>query len=88
MNETIIVEYVPQYGRELVQMWRDSFEQRFYEHHGFEIAARGFERSWQLADIEYLWCAPTGATEHELGGDAMSTVFLKLPSCEASRAKY
>jgi ribosomal protein S18 acetylase RimI-like enzyme len=148
MNEIVIVEYLPEYGRELVQMWRDSFEravgihdphtfeeqlrfveqelvqsnsvaivlekgtgkvvgflaattdmisqlyvhvdhqskgigsmlvnlakensngrlrlftfecnknaQRFYERHGFEIAARGFEKSWQLADIEYLWCA-------------------------------
>lgn len=25
MNETVIVEYLPQYGRELVQMWQDSF---------------------------------------------------------------
>jgi len=148
MNETLIVEYLPQYGRELVQMWRDSFEhavgirdphtledqlrfvekelvrnnsvvivlekgagkvvgflaattdtisqlyihvdhqskgigsslvnlakqnsngrlrlftfecnknaQRFYEKHGFTIVARGFEKNWQLADIEYEWVA-------------------------------
>jgi len=27
MNETVIGEYSPHYGGELVQMWRDSFEQ-------------------------------------------------------------
>ena len=160
MDETVIVEYLPQYGRELVQMWRDSFEravaihdphtfedhlrfveqelvqsnsvvivlekgtgkvvgflaattatisqlyvhvdhqskgigsmlvnlakqnsngrlrlftfernknaQRFYEKHGFKIVARGFEKSWQLEDIEYLWCATTNATE-ALGPDS------------------
>jgi len=148
MNDTVIVEYLPKYGRELVQMWRDSFEQavgtqdphtpeeqlrfveqelirshsvvivleksalkvvgflaataetisqlyvhvdhqnkgigsmlvnlakqksngrlrlftfecnknaqRFYENHGFKIVARGFEKNWQLADIEYEWNA-------------------------------
>ena len=150
MDDTVVVEYLPKYGRELVQMWRDSFEQavgirdphpfeeqlrfldhelirshsivivlekdagkivgflaattdmisnlyvhvdyqhkgigsqlvniakqnsngrlrlftfecnknaqRFYEYHGFKIVARGFEKTWQLADIEYEWCAAT-----------------------------
>jgi ribosomal protein S18 acetylase RimI-like enzyme len=29
--------------------------QRFYERHGFKVVARGFEKEWQLADIEYEW---------------------------------
>jgi len=29
--------------------------QRFYERHGFNIVARGFEEAWQLDDIEYEW---------------------------------
>ena len=29
----------------------------FYEKHGFEIVARGFEPNWQLADIKYEWTA-------------------------------
>src|SRR4030095_2668086 len=161
MDGTVIIEYLPQYGRELVQMWRDSFEQavgirdphtfedqlrfveqelvrnhsvvivlekgagkvvgflaattkqisqlyvhvdhqgkgigsmlvnlakqnssgrlrlftfecnknaqRFYEHHGFKIVARGFEKSWQLPDIEYEWCAATSATEQALAAES------------------
>ncbi|HJX90098.1 MAG TPA: GNAT family N-acetyltransferase [Pyrinomonadaceae bacterium] len=161
MNETVIVEYLPQYGRELVQMWRESFEhavgirdphtfedhlrfveqelvrsnsvvialqkgagkvvgflaattdtisqlyvhvdhqnkgigsmlvnlakqnstgrlrlftfernknaQRFYEKHGFKIVARGFEKSWQLEDIEYQWSATASATEQALAADS------------------
>ena len=161
MNDTLVVEYQPKYGRELIKMWRDSFEQavgvrdphtfedqlrfveqeliqthsvvvvlqkdtekvigflaattekisqlyvhvdhqhkgigsmlvnlakqnshgrlrlftfernkfaqRFYENHGFRIVARGFEKSWQLADIEYEWYAATSATEHALGADS------------------
>jgi ribosomal protein S18 acetylase RimI-like enzyme len=161
MNDTVIVEYLPKYGRELVQMWRDSFEQavgiqdphtleeqlrfveqelirshsvvivlekgggkvvgflaataekisqlyvhvdhqnkgigsmlvnlakqnsngrlrlftfecnknaqHFYENHGFKIVARGFEKNWQLADIEYEWNAATSATEHALAADS------------------
>ena len=160
MDNTVVVEYLPKYGRELVQMWRNSFEQalgirdphtleeqlrfldhdlirshsivivlekdagkvvgflaattdmisnlyvhvdyqhkgigsqlvniakqnsngrlrlftfernknaqRFYEYHGFKIVARGFEKSWQLADIEYEWCAATGAAERTLAED-------------------
>jgi ribosomal protein S18 acetylase RimI-like enzyme len=37
--------------------------QRFYENHGFKIVGRGFEKSWQLADIEYEWRAATSVTE-------------------------
>jgi ribosomal protein S18 acetylase RimI-like enzyme len=29
--------------------------QRFYEHHGFDIVARGFEPVMQLDDIRYEW---------------------------------
>ena len=32
--------------------------QRFYERHGFKVAGRGFEESWQLEDVEYEWTAP------------------------------
>ena len=32
----------------------------FYEKHGFEIVARGFEPHWQLADIKYEWTASGG----------------------------
>ena len=28
---------------------------RFYEHHGFEIIARGFEPVMQLGDLRYAW---------------------------------
>lgn len=27
----------------------------FYEKHGFEIIARGFEPTWQLDDVQYEW---------------------------------
>ena len=30
---------------------------RFYEHHGFQAVARGFEPFWQLEDIRYEWRA-------------------------------
>ena len=41
-------------------LWLYTFEcnrtaQSFYEQHGFEIVERGFEESWQLADIKYQW---------------------------------
>lgn len=29
--------------------------QRFYEHHGFKIIGQGFEKEWQLEDLEYEW---------------------------------
>ena|SRR5436305_7117425 len=29
--------------------------QRFYERHGFKVVARGFEKEWELEDIEYEW---------------------------------
>ena len=35
--------------------------QAFYEHHGFVVVERGFEPSWQLEDIRYLWVAPPAA---------------------------
>ena len=31
--------------------------QRFYEQHEFRIVSRGFEKEWQLEDIEYEWSA-------------------------------
>ena len=34
---------------------RNKNAQRFYEGHGFTIAARGFEEFWQLEDIRYEW---------------------------------
>ena len=30
---------------------------RFYEHHGFSVAARGFVDFWQLEDVRYVWTA-------------------------------
>ena len=36
--------------------------QRFYERHGFKVVARGFEKEWQLADIEYEWSMAEAAT--------------------------
>ena len=41
---------------------RNKNAQRFYEKHGFKIVARGFEKRWQLEDIEYQWCAKASAT--------------------------
>lgn len=29
----------------------------FYERHGFTVQARGFEPTWQLADVRYRWQA-------------------------------
>ena len=34
---------------------RNKVAQAFYEHHGFRIVERGFEPTWQLADIKYSW---------------------------------
>ena len=34
---------------------RNTVAQAFYEHHGFRIAARGFEPTLQLEDIRYEW---------------------------------
>jgi putative acetyltransferase len=34
---------------------RNLAARRFYERRGFEAVGRGFEPSWQLADIEYEW---------------------------------
>ena len=36
---------------------RNAIACMFYEKHGFEIVARGFEPTWQLADIKYEWTA-------------------------------
>jgi ribosomal protein S18 acetylase RimI-like enzyme len=27
----------------------------FYEHHGFHVAARGYEPYWKLDDVRYEW---------------------------------
>jgi len=29
---------------------------RFYERHGFKVVGCGFEKEWQLEDVEYEWC--------------------------------
>ena len=34
---------------------------RFYEKHGFVVAARGFEPTWQLEDVKYHWSATAHA---------------------------
>ncbi len=36
---------------------RNTVARAFYEKHGFEIIARGFEPTWQLDDIKYEWTA-------------------------------
>jgi ribosomal protein S18 acetylase RimI-like enzyme len=41
-------------------LWLYTFERnagarRFYERRGFEIVERGFEPTWQLADLKYRW---------------------------------
>lgn len=36
---------------------RNTVAQAFYEHHGFRVIERGFEPTWQLEDIKYLWSA-------------------------------
>ncbi len=36
---------------------RNAIARAFYEKHGFEIVARGFEPTWQLDDIKYEWAA-------------------------------
>ena len=36
---------------------RNSGARAFYERHGFNIVARGFEPTWQLEDIKYQWVA-------------------------------
>lgn len=36
--------------------------QRFYERHGFKVVSRGFEKEWQLEDIEYEWSEGATAT--------------------------
>lgn len=43
-------------------LWLYTFAQNqracaFYERHGFQVAARGFEPEWQLEDIKYIWRA-------------------------------
>ncbi|MBK6787732.1 MAG: GNAT family N-acetyltransferase [Betaproteobacteria bacterium] len=34
---------------------------RFYERHGFKVAARGFEPFWQLEDVKYVWVSQQSA---------------------------
>lgn len=36
---------------------RNQGARAFYERHGFRAIARGFEPTWQLADVTYLWVA-------------------------------
>jgi ribosomal protein S18 acetylase RimI-like enzyme len=47
-------------------LWLFTFRQneracRFYEHHGFTVAARGFEPNWKLEDVKYVWARQSGA---------------------------
>ncbi|MGZ8289164.1 MAG: GNAT family N-acetyltransferase [Telluria sp.] len=41
---------------------RNAVARAFYEKHGFEIIARGFEPTWQLDDLKYEWKARTSAS--------------------------
>jgi len=34
---------------------RNTNARRFYERHGFVAVAKGFEATWQLADVKYRW---------------------------------
>jgi len=34
---------------------RNAPARRFYERHGFEAIAHGFEPTWQLEDVKYRW---------------------------------
>ncbi len=41
-------------------LWLHTFERNmvaraFFERHGFQIVERGFEKTWQLADLKYVW---------------------------------
>lgn len=41
-------------------LWLFTFQQnvvarQFYERHGFSVVQLGFEPTWQLADVKYLW---------------------------------
>ena len=43
-------------------LWLYTFAQNrvacaFYERHGFAVAARGFEPTWRLDDVRYVWRA-------------------------------
>ena len=43
-------------------LWLYAFAQNrvacaFYERHGFAVAARGFEPTWRLDDVRYVWRA-------------------------------
>lgn len=40
---------------------RNAVARAFYEKHGFRIVARGFEPTWQLADLRYEWKAQRAA---------------------------
>jgi ribosomal protein S18 acetylase RimI-like enzyme len=47
-------------------LWLFTFRQneracRFYEHHGFKVAARGFEPFWQFEDVKYVWARQQSA---------------------------
>lgn len=47
-------------------LWLFTFQQneracRFYEHHGFRAVARGFEPTWQLEDVKYVWARQDAA---------------------------
>ena len=37
---------------------RNAVARRFYERHGFEVIAHGFEPTWQLEDVKYRWEPP------------------------------
>ncbi len=53
--------------RSVGKLWLYAFARNatacaFYEKHGFEIIARGFEPTWQLDDLKYEWTAANAAS--------------------------
>jgi ribosomal protein S18 acetylase RimI-like enzyme len=46
---------------------------RFYERHGFAVAARGFEPFWQLDDVKYVWVRQEGAAYGRQGSAQIET---------------
>ncbi|MEE8106509.1 MAG: GNAT family N-acetyltransferase [Planctomycetota bacterium] len=47
----------------LLTFQKNERAQRFYEAHGFSVIKRGFEKDWQLEDLEYEWVRVDGRPE-------------------------
>lgn len=56
---------------------RNQNAQRFYEHHGFRVIARGFEEFWQLADLRYEWRSKEGKKPTTAQGPQVPTHLLR-----------